>query len=310
MLLNWIVLIIGFILLIKGADALVEGSESLASIMKIPAIIVGLVIVSFGTSAPEAAVSITAGLAGANDIALSNVVGSNIFNILLVLGISAVIYPLLVPRSIIRIEFPLLIGVSTLTVLLSYVGMSLSRIDGFILFGLIVIYLIWLVQDSLSKRKSIEVEKPKFNLAISIVFVVIGLACIIFGGDLVVNSSKAIALNLGLSERFIGLTIVSIGTSLPELVTSVVAARKGSVEIAVGNVIGSSIFNLLFILGISSLITPIVVDRVLFVDLVFMIFSVIVTYYFSKKDEQLDKKEGIIFILLFVAYLTFIIARN
>lgn len=309
MVLHIILLIVGFIMLIKGADILVDGSSSLACTFRIPTIIVGLVIVSFGTSAPEAAISITAGLNGSNSIAISNVVGSNIFNLLLVLGVSALILPLPVPKSIINKEFPLLIGFSVLVGVLVFLGNDLSRLDGVLLFGLIVVYLVWLIKDAIAHRAKIVVEEPQFKLPLSIFFIVAGILCIIFGGDLVVASARKIALQLGLSERLIGLTIVSVGTSLPELVTSVVAAKKGNVEIAVGNIVGSSIFNLLFILGASSMVVPILVEPALFVDIIIMIVVTGITYYFSK-SEKIDKKEGMILILIFIVYLMFVVVRN
>ncbi len=310
MLLNLILLAVGFYMLIKGADMLVDGASSLACIFKIPTIIVGLVIVSFGTSAPEAAISITAGLSGSNAIAVSNVVGSNIFNLLLVLGVSAMIISLPVPNSIIRNEFPLLIAFSIVVTILSFIGGSLSRWDGLILFSCIVAYLVWLIKDALAHRAKIEVKEPQFNLSISLLFLFAGLICIIVGGDLVVDSAKFLALQFGMSERLVGLTIVSVGTSLPELVTSVVAARKGNVDIAVGNTVGSSIFNLMFILGLSSMVTPIYIEPVLYIDMIIMIGVTILTYYFSKTRASLEKKEGMTFVMLFVVYLLYIIIRN
>ncbi len=310
MILNFVFLFAGFALLIKGADILVDGSASLASIFKIPTIIVGLVIVSFGTSAPEAAVSITAGLNGSNAIALSNVVGSNIFNLLLVVGVSAIIIPLPVPRTIIKNELPMLVGITALVVTLGWFGLSFSRLDGLLLLGLIIFYLGWLVNGAIKNRAVIEVEEPGFSLSISILFILVGLFCIIFGGDLVVSNAQNIALKFGLSERLIGLTIVSVGTSLPELVTSVVAAKKGNVDIAVGNIVGSCIFNLLFILGSSAIITPILVDVSLLTDMAILMIATVLCYLFAKSKEKFDKQEGLFLTLIFILYMAFIIARN
>lgn len=310
MIVNIGLLLVGFLALIKGADYFVDGAASIASLLKIPSVVVGLTIVAFGTSAPEAAVSITAALNHSNAIAISNVIGSNIFNLIVVLGMTAIITIVPVPRSIMRKEFPFLIAVSFLTALFIFTGNSLTRLEGIIFLILIIAYVVWLIKDSLSKRASIEVEKPMFSLPMSFVLIVIGIFGIIFGGDLVVNNAKAIALTLGLSEKLVGLTIVSIGTSLPELVTSLVAAKKGNVDIAVGNVVGSNIFNILFILGLSATITPIPVEFALMFDLVVMLIATLLCFFVAKRNGKLGKKEGIIFLLLFISYLTYIIIRN
>ncbi|MEA4873966.1 calcium/sodium antiporter [Anaerorhabdus sp.] len=310
MIVNIGLLLVGFLALIKGADYFVDGAASIASLLKIPSVVVGLTIVAFGTSAPEAAVSITAALNHSNAIAISNVIGSNIFNLIVVLGMTAIITIIPVPRSIMRKEFPFLIAVSFLMALFIFTGNSLTRLEGIIFLILIIAYVVWLIKDSLSKRASIEVEKPMFSLPMSLVLIVIGIFGIIFGGDLVVNNAKAIALTLGLSEKLVGLTIVSIGTSLPELVTSLVAAKKGNVDIAVGNVVGSNIFNILFILGLSATITPIPVEFALMFDLVIMLIATLLCFFVAKRNGKLGKKEGIIFLLLFISYLTYIIIRN
>lgn len=310
MIVNIGLLLVGFLALIKGADYFVDGAASIASLLKIPSVVVGLTIVAFGTSAPEAAVSITAALNHSNAIAISNVIGSNIFNLIVVLGMTAIITLVPVPRSIMRKEFPFLIAVSFLMALFIFTGNSLTRLEGIIFLILIIAYVVWLIKDSLSKRASIEVEKPMFSLPMSLVLIVIGIFGIIFGGDLVVNNAKAIALTLGLSEKLVGLTIVSIGTSLPELVTSLVAAKKGNVDIAVGNVVGSNIFNILFILGLSATITPIPVEFALMFDLVVMLIATLLCFFVAKRNGKLGKKEGIIFLLLFISYLTYIIIRN
>ncbi|MFV0552116.1 MAG: calcium/sodium antiporter [Anaerorhabdus sp.] len=310
MIVNIGLLLVGFLALIKGADYFVDGAASIASLLKIPSVVVGLTIVAFGTSAPEAAVSITAALNHSNAIAISNVIGSNIFNLIVVLGMTAIITIVPVPRSIMRKEFPFLIAVSFLMALFIFTGNSLTRLEGIIFLILIIAYVVWLIKDSLSKRASIEVEKPMFSLPMSFILIVIGIFGIIFGGDLVVNNAKAIALTLGLSEKLVGLTIVSIGTSLPELVTSLVAAKKGNVDIAVGNVVGSNIFNILFILGLSATITPIPVEFALMFDLVVMLIATLLCFFVAKRNGKLGKKEGIIFLLLFISYLTYIIIRN
>lgn len=310
MLINILFLLIGFIALIKGADFFVDGAASIASLLKIPTIVVGLTIVAFGTSAPEAAVSVTAALNHSNAIAISNIIGSNIFNLLAVLGITAILAKVPVPHSIVRKEFPFLLIISVLMVIFVVTGFSLNRIEGIIFLGLIIFYVAWLIKDALSNRAKIEVAKPAFNLPISLLLIVGGIAGIIIGGDLVVSNAKTIALSIGLSEKLVGLTIVSIGTSLPELVTSVVAAKKGNVDIAIGNVVGSNIFNILFILGLSATITPIPVEMALITDLAVMLCATGLCFFIAKLNYKLEKKEGYIFLVIFITYMAYIIIRN
>ena len=310
MLIQIVLLLIGFLLLIKGADFFVDGAGSVASYMKVPTIIIGLTIVAFGTSAPEAAVSITAALSGSNAIAVSNVIGSNIFNLLAVLGITAMLTTIPVPRSIMRKEFPFLILISVLMVAMIVFDLHISRIEGIILLVLIVAYVLWLIKDSLDNRAKVEVVKPNITLPVCIIFIAGGLFGIVMGGNLVVNSAKFIALSFGLSEKLVGLTIVSIGTSLPELVTSVVAAKKGNVDIAIGNVVGSNVFNILFILGASATITSIPVEAVMIFDLYVMLGATILCFALAKVRTKLGKKEGALLLLLFLSYMIYIIIRN
>lgn len=303
-------LILGFVLLIKGADFFVDGAGAVASFLKVPTVIIGLTIVAFGTSAPEAAVSITAALSGSNAIAVSNVIGSNIFNLLSVLGFTALITRVPVPHSIMRKEFPFLIVVSAVMMGLIMMDHTLSHVDGFLFLAGIVGYVAWLVVDSLKMRASIEVAKPAFTLPVSLLLIVVGIAGIIFGGDLVVDSAQKIALAMGMSEKLVGLTIVSIGTSLPELVTSLMAAKKGEVDIAVGNVVGSNVFNILFILGASAAITPIPVEAALNFDLIVMMASTLLCFVLAKLNRNLGKKEALIMLLSFAAYMAYIVVRN
>lgn len=310
MIINICLLLVGFLALIKGADFFVDGAASVASLLKIPTIVVGLTIVAFGTSAPEAAVSITAALNNSNAIAISNVIGSNIFNLLAVLGVTALLAKVPVPHSIIRKEFPFLLIISLLFVGFSLTGFKIGRFEGIIFLALIIFYVVWLINNAIENRAKIEVAKPAFNLPMSLLLIVVGIVGIIIGGDLVVNNAKEIALSLGLSEKLVGLTIVSIGTSLPELVTSIVAARKGNVDIAIGNVVGSNIFNILFILGLSATITPIPVEMALIVDLVVMVFATGLCYFVAKQNYRLDKKDGYLFLAVFITYMAYIIIRN
>ena len=272
---DYILLIIGFVLLIKGADFFVDGSSSVAKILKVPTIIIGLTVVAFGTSMPELSVSVTAALRGSNDLAVSNVLGSNIFNLLVVLGCCALVKPVAAKWSLLKKEFPFSILITIILLLVDSdfsimkvidgnKGFVLGRWAGLLFLILFVLYIYATVKSALRSRaeaKDMEEEEYKTMSPLkSGIYIVIGLIGIVWGGNLVVDSASNIALTFGWSQTFIGLTIVALGTSLPELVTSVVAARKGENDLAVGNVVGSNIFNILLILGVSSFITPITLD--------------------------------------------------
>ena len=305
-----VLLLVGFVFLIKGSDFFVDGASSIASILKIPTIIVGLTIVAFGTSAPEAAVSITSSLTGSNAMAVSNVIGSNLFNILMVIGVAALLSDLLMEKSVLNKDLPFLVGITVLLAIFIFVGWNISSIEGIILLIILAVYIFNLVKNARKSEEGSVVEKPKFSLPKSIIFILVGLAGIIIGGDLVVNSASDIAIALGMSETLVGLTIVAIGTSLPELVTSLTALKKGENQLVIGNVIGSNIFNILFVLGASSAISAIPLDSSMLIDVLFMIFVTILCFIFGKTQEKYDKKEGIILVLLFVAYMAFAILRN
>lgn len=310
MILTFILLVAGFILLVKGSDVFVDGSSSVAKLLGIPSIIVGLTIVSMGTSAPEAAVSISAGIAGSNEIALSNLVGSNTFNLLVVAGLSAIITPFVIDKAVIKRDFPICLGIMALTVLLAYLGGEVSRVDGVILLVIFVSYIGYLIYDAIKhKRQAEEDEKPMSALK-SIIFIIVGIAAIIFGGQLVVNSAIEIARTFGMTENLIGVTIIAIGTSLPELVTSVVAAKKGQSDIAIGNVVGSNIFNLAFILGFSSLCNPIGVVPDAFIDTCIMLAVNIIGYVFCIAGRKLNRPKGAVMVLMYVAYTVYLIMRQ
>ena len=322
----YLFLLLGFLFLVKGADYFVDGSSSIATSLKIPSLVIGLTIVAFGTSAPEAAVSITATIQGQNEIALGNIIGSNIFNLLCVAGMSAFIKPLSVKKSILIKEFPFLILSSILLLVLSddlifqqTQNSILSTGDGLVFLMFFCIFMYYLLEVSLnSKNEALNsnnnydtnIYKSTMPLSKSVVFSVVGILGIVIGGKLVVDCSSIIALNFGVSEKIIGITIVSIGTSLPEFVTSVVAASKGESDIALGNVIGSNIFNILFILGISSVINPISIDNNLFLDIFIMIIVTIITYIFSIRKKDINKFEGIILIIAYIAYMILVIFKN
>lgn len=304
-----LLLIIGFVLLVKGSDLFVDGSASVARLMGIPAVIVGLTIVSMGTSAPEAAVSITAGYHGSNEIAISNLVGSNIFNLLCVAGLSAIITPFMVDGDIIKRDYPLCLGVMALSTVFALTGSVVSRVEGIILLVLFVSYIIYLVWQAIKNRETEKnLEKPMSPLK-SVIFIIIGIAAIVGGGQLVVESAKTIARVFGMSETLIGVTIVAIGTSLPELVTSIVAAHKGQSEIAMGNVVGSNLFNLMFVLGMSSAFTPIGVVPEAVIDAFVMLGTNLLGYLFCVKDKRLGRKEGIFLVILYIVYTVYLLMR-
>ena len=305
-----VLLLVGFLFLIKGSDFFVDGASSIASHLKIPTIIVGLTIVAFGTSAPEAAVSITSSLTGSNAMAVSNVIGSNLFNMLMVIGIAALLSNLLMEKSVLNKDLPFLVGITLLFAIFIFIGWDITNLEGIILLVILMGYIIYLIRDSKKSKNANEVEAAKFTLPKSIVLIIIGLAGIIIGGDLVVDSASAIAIALGMSETLVGLTIVAIGTSLPELVTSITALRKGENQLVIGNVIGSNIFNILFVLGASSAISRIPLDSSMLIDVVFMMGVTILCFIFGKTQDKYDKKEGVILIALFIAYMAFAILRN
>ena len=314
-------LILGFLLLVKGADLFVDGASSIAKRLRIPSLIIGLTIVAFGTSAPELAVSVTAALKGSNDIALGNVVGSNIFNLLVVIGVSAMICPLAVEKSMTKKDYPLSIGATLLLGLLvmdQFLGkkdaMSLSRLDGIILLAGFALFMYLTIREGLAKRKeqlqSQEEEIPvKYSLPVSILLSVAGLLGIIFGGDMTVNSAKEIARAFGLSEALIGLTIVAIGTSLPELVTSVVASKKGESDIALGNAVGSNLFNILFILGVSSTILPMSVSPTYLYDIGFLLVVSLLVFIPVAARQKISRGTGAAMTGAYILYTIYLIMR-
>ncbi len=308
--LSFVLLIIGFALLVWGADKFVAGASAFARRLGVSPLLVGLTIVAFGTSAPELAVSLTAALQGANEIAVGNVVGSNLFNLLVVAGLSAVICPLVMDRTLLRRDWPLSVGAAVLLLVFIAPDLKISRIEGLILLATFAVVLGAQIRAALKNRDALEGEEdevlmPPVMIGVNIV---LGLACIIIGGQMAVNGATGIARMFGLSETLIGLTIVAIGTSLPELVTSLVAARKGQNEIAMGNVIGSNLFNILLILGVSSAITPIPVQATSIVDCIVLI-AVSVVFYLPAMRGKLGRFPGAVMALSYVAYTVYLIMR-
>lgn len=315
----YILLLIGFILLIKGADFFVGGSSNIARLLRVPPILIGLTIVAFGTSSPEATVSIIAALDGSAGVAVGNVVGSNIFNITLVVGIAAFLYPLKVQSESIRKEIPFtLLASIAMLVLMSDMALQgfgsnmITRGDGFIFLLFLAIFMYYVIENGLKSRKETANEPVPTDIkwGKNIFFTVLGLASIIFGGDLVVNNGTKIAYSLGMSETLVGLTIIAIGTSLPELVTSITAALRKESEIALGNIVGSNIFNILFVLGASSVISPLAVNDKVFVDVVFMIILTFVLLVFARTGYKIGKREGLVLAVAYVVYVIYIILRN
>lgn len=304
---EYLLLVVGFLFLIKGADWFVEGSSSLARIMKVPAVIIGLTIVAMGTSAPEASVSINAALAGNNDIAVSNVIGSNIFNGLVVVGVCAFLMAFRSEPEILKRDMPINIGISALLCIMLLDG-KLSRIEGALLLAGMAAYIAVMVITALKNRTQGE-QVVAMPLPKSLIFIIVGLAAVIFGGNLVVDSASNIALSLGVSQNFIGLTIVAIGTSLPELVTSVVATRKGESGLALGNAIGSNIFNILFILGMSAVISPLHIQAESLIDGVIMLASGILLFAFAKTKGKMTRLEGIICVIIYMGYTFYLLLR-
>lgn len=317
---TYILLLIGFALLIAGANFFVEGASKIAGFLNISPLLIGLTIVAFGTSSPEATVSILAALNGNADVALGNVIGSNIFNITLVVGITAMINPLKVESETIRKEIPFTLLASTALmifisdrVLESVSEDIVTRGDGLILLLIFAIFMYYLFEVARKSRSNTQSEDVKTSSSIwtkQILVTLAGLAAIIFGGDLVVRSSTEIAVSLGMSETLVGLTIVAVGTSLPELVTSITAAIKKQSEIALGNIVGSNIFNILFVLGAAAAITPLGVDPKIAVDITIMILLTIVLLAFSRTHYAVGKYEGSFLAAAYIIYLIYIIVRN
>lgn len=304
-------LVVGFVLLIKGADFFVDGSSAAAKMLKIPPLIIGMTIVSMGTSLPETSVSVSAALADKNELAVSNAVGSNIFNLVVVCGICAILCPMAINKATLKRDFPISIAAAGLLMGLGSLGMTVGHLDGAVL---LVLFLVFLLMMILSARKSREEAgegedyktMPVWKL---LVFMIGGIAAIAVGGKMVVESASNIAREFGMSDNLIGLTIVAMGTSLPELVTSIVAARKNEVDMALGNVVGSNIFNILFVLGIASAISPISFSMENVVDTAVLIVMSVIVLLFAASKKKLVRAHGFAMLLMYAAYTVYIIAR-
>ena len=315
-----VVLIIGFVLLVKGADFFVEGASSVAKMLKVPSLIIGMTIVAMGTSLPETSVSIAASMNNQNTLAVSNVVGSNIFNLMVVLGICAVISKLQVSRDVLKRDYPFSVLCAILLLVCGCIGMELGRIDGIAFLVIFVGFIVVLIKSAMDARKRGEIsekeremneemsemkEQPVWK---SIIYIVGGAIAIKYGGDWVVDSASTIATGFGISATLVGLTICSVGTSLPELVTSIVAARKNELDMAVGNVVGSNVFNILMVLGVAATISPItfLMENV---DIIVLLVFSLITWVFCITKKEIGKKEGIIMLVLYAIYLVYICLR-
>ena len=314
----YVILVAAFVALIKGADMFVDGAASMARKLGVSPAIIGLTIVAMGTSAPEAAVSVSASVTGANEIALGNVVGSNLFNLLVVLGFCMLITKLPTTKEILVRDFPWnIIATVAVVVMVAFFGLAngspaIGRFEGIVLLILFVSYMAYVIFKTIKNRiPADESEIANVSWPKSIIFLLVGIVLIVFGGDLVVESASKIASDLGMSEMLIGLTIVACGTSLPELVTSIVAAKKGECDMAIGNVVGSNMFNLLFILGMAATINPVEVDLAsgILIDTILLLGFTVMMYLFSIHGTKLQKTKGGVSVVLYCGYLAYIIMR-
>lgn len=302
-------LVAGFVLLVKGADWFVEGAASIADKFGIPQIVIGLTIVAMGTSAPEAAVSISAALKGSAEITIGNVLGSNILNVLVILGLTAVIRKIFVQRTTIYYEIPMVIGLTILLVIMGLQNYVIGRLEGLLLIGCMVVYMLYLLR--LAKRGTIDNEEleefaQKSSMGKLIFLVIVGVVAIVWGSDIAVNAATAIARIFGMSERFIGLTIVALGTSLPELVTSVTAALKGNSDIAVGNIVGSNLFNIMFVVGITAIITPVMYAPAFRMDSMVAIGAAVLLWVCVFRKQTLYRLHGIIMLACYGGYFAYL----
>ena len=319
---NIVLLIVGMVLLVKGADFFVDGASDIAKKLGIPSLIIGLTLVSIGTSLPEASVSINAAITNSSDLSFGNVVGSNIFNSLFIIGICSIILPTVVSKDIMKFDIPILFIVMAVLALFSYAitPFKIDRWEAAILFIMFVCYIALAIYRALKQRKenlNLEVETETLNEPkkerktwLSIIFTILGLAGVVGGGILTVDAAKKLALEFGMSELLVGLTIVAVGTSLPELVTSLVASKKGENDIAVGNVIGSNIFNIIFILGFSGMINPLGLNNNSYVDVIFMVLAIILIFIFALRKGKVNRIEGASLMIIYILYLTYTILRD
>ena len=314
-------LVVGFVLLIRGADTFVNSASTIAKAFKIPTIVIGMTIVAFGTSAPEAAVSISSSLSNSVGVCVGNIVGSNMFNLLVVLGLSAVFIPVALEREVVKTDVLFMTLASVLLMVCALIfgqngNFMLIRIECIIMLVLIIAYVTWSVIKVLKNNKEESAEEPKEisekkpNIFMAVVLLIVGLAGIVVGGDFVVFGAKNIAISLGASELLVGLTIVAVGTSLPELITSLIAIRKKENEIALGNVIGSNLFNILFILGMSGTISPLPIAMNALIDIIILAVISIAFFIYCWFRKDINRVTGIVMVSMYVVYLVYIVLRD
>lgn len=309
MILNVLFILVGIVLVLWGADRLTDGAVAVAEKMKMPQIVIGLTIVAMGTSMPEFCVSLVSALKGTTDLAVGNIVGSNIFNTLLIVGVSAWVAPMTILKSTVRKDIPFALFASVILLIMCLDG-NISRLDAGILFVLFLVFMYVTLKgaktkedDTTAKIESIEDKKKPMAVWLSIVWIIVGLACLIGGSNLFVEGATKVAEHIGVSEAVIGLTIVAGGTSLPELATSVVSARKGNSGIAIGNVLGSNVFNILAILGVTGVITPMHLQGITMLDLSMMVFSTLLVWLFSFTKYKIARWEGVVLTIVFIGYM-------
>ncbi len=307
--LNLGILVAGFVLLIEGADFFVKGASTIARKFGVPQIVIGLTVVAMGTSAPEAAVSIAAAISGNADITIGNVVGSNIMNIFVILGITALVAPIAVERSTVKVDIPFMLGVSILLIPLGLTGEIVHRWEGLLLLAIFASYMIYLFRKAFKASSKSDNTRPTYGQGSRWMFLwtVVGLAMIVLGSKCIIYSASEIALGLGVSQRMIALTIVAFGTSLPELVTSVTAARRGNPGLAIGNIVGSNLFNILFVTGLTAVITPIAFQHAFIIDSAIAAFAALLLWLFSLKSGRLGRIGGAVMLVCYAAYFAFIL---
>lgn len=297
----------GFVLLVKGANWFVDGASGIADRFGVPQLVIGLTIVAMGTSMPEAAVSIAAALKGSAEITIGNVVGSNIFNIFIILGITASIIAVKVAKSTIKIEIPYMLLITLLLLGLGYTGNVVSFVEGIVLWAAFIIYLVYLFRMAKQDQEEVKEQDKQKSLVKMVLSAIIGLAVVILGSDIAVDAATNIATFIGISERIIGLTIVAAGTSLPELVTSISAALKGKADIAIGNIVGSNIFNILFVVGTAALITPVVFEPNFIIDMLIAVAAGVILWLCVFKKSELRRTGGIIMLVCYAAYFVYLL---
>lgn len=310
LLIQVVLLVVGFVMLIKGANWFVDGASGIAAKFGIPQLVIGLTIVAMGTSAPEAAVSIAAALKGNAGITVGNVLGSNILNVFIILGVTAVITTLAVAKSTVKCEIPYMIGITVLFLFLGKTGGEITFIEGVILWVAFITYLVYLFAMAKNNKEEEPEEKKESKVWKLLLFTVVGLVFIVLGSDVSVDAASAIAKTFGMSDRLIGLTIVALGTSLPELFTSVTAATKGKADIAIGNIVGSNIFNILFVVGTTALITPVAFEAKFIIDTAIVIASGVMLWLFVLPKKQLNRVAGVVMLCGYVAYFVYLIATQ